>query len=76
MVTFFKILFVVVLLIAMFLVLVLIGYIANPEESASKEENDRLRHDVETRERVITSNSIFHQFFARPQVRRRRHKTS
>lgn len=70
MVTFFKILFVVILLASMLLVLVLIGFIANPKESASKEEHDRLLHDVETRERVITSNSLFHQFFARPDHRR------
>lgn len=71
MATFFKILFVIVLLLSMVLVLVLIGYMANPKESPSKESRDRLRHDVATRERVITPDSIFHQFFARPVARRR-----
>lgn len=66
MVTLMKFIFVTVLLASMVLVLVLIGYIANPHESPTKEERDRLRHDVETRDRVITSNSAFHQFFARP----------
>lgn len=69
MITIFKILLVIVLMIAMALVLLMIGYMANPEDSATKEDKDRLLHDVETRERVITANSIFHQFFARP-VRR------
>lgn len=72
MVTFFKILLVVVLLATMLLVLIFIGYVANPKESASNEQRDRLRHDVETRDRVITSNSAFHQFFARPNPRRRK----
>lgn len=69
MITFFKILLVAVILISMGLVLLLIGYMANPEESSTKEDRDRLLHDVENRERVITSNSIFHQFFARPSRR-------
>lgn len=69
MITFFKILLVVVLLITMVLVLLMIGHMANPEESSTKEDRDRLLHDVEHRERVITSNSIFHQFFARPERR-------
>lgn len=66
MITFLKILLVIVLLIAMVLVLLMIGHIAHPQESSTKEDRDKLLHDVETRERVITSNSIFHQFFARP----------
>lgn len=66
MVTLMKIILVTVLLAAMILVLVLIGYIANPDESPTMEENNRLRHDVETRDRVITSDSIFHEFLARP----------
>lgn len=53
----------------MVLVLLMIGHMANPQESASKEDRDRLLRDVETRERVITANSIFHQFFARPSRR-------
>lgn len=69
MITILKILLVVVLLISMVLVLLMIGHMAHPEESATKEDRDRLLHDVETRERVITSNSIFHQLFARPQRR-------
>ena len=69
MVTFFKILLVTVLLISMVIVLLMIGHMAHPEESATNEDRDRLRHDVETRERVITSNSLFHQFFARPSKR-------
>ncbi len=69
MITFLKILLVVVLLAAMVMVLLLIGYMAHPEESSTKEDRDRLLRDVETRERVITSNSIFHQFFARPSRR-------
>lgn len=72
MVTIFKIILVIVLLAAMLLVLILIGCLANPKESASKEERDRLLHDVETRDRVITSNSAFHEFFARPADRRPR----
>lgn len=66
MITLLKILLVVVLMIAMILVMLMIGHIAHPQESSTKEDRDRLLHDVETRERVITSNSIFHQFFARP----------
>ncbi len=66
MITFLKISLVVVLLMAMALVLLMIGHMAHPEESSTKEDRDRLLHDVENRERVITSNSIFHQFFARP----------
>ncbi len=69
MITFFKILLVVILLIAMVLVLLMIGHMAHPQESSTKEDRDRLLHDVETRNRVITSNSIFHQFFARPERR-------
>lgn len=72
MITFFKILLVLVLLISMVLVLLMIGHIAHPQESSTKEDRARLLHDVETRERVITSNSIFHQFFARPQKRHNR----
>lgn len=69
MVTIFKILLVVVLLISMVLVLLMIGHIANPQDSSTKEDSNRLLHDVETRERVITNDSIFHQFFARPPKR-------
>lgn len=69
MITFLKILLVVVLLIAMVLVLLMIGHMAHPQISSTKEDRDKLLHDVETRERVITSNSIFHQFFARPSRR-------
>ena len=65
MITVFKIFLVAILLLSMILVLLMIGHIANPRESASKEERDRLLHDLETRDRVITSNSIFHSFFAR-----------
>lgn len=72
MVTFFKISLVVVLLISMVLVLLMIGHIAHPHESSTKEDRDRLLRDVETRERVITNNSIFHQFFARPTKRNNR----
>lgn len=66
MVTVFKFILVTVLLLSMVLVLVLIKFIANPKEAPSRNDRDRLRHDVETRERVITSNSLFHDFFARP----------
>lgn len=66
MVTILKFILVTVLLLSMVLVLVLVKYIANPKDSTSKEDRDRLRHDVETRNRVITSNSLFHDFFARP----------
>lgn len=66
MVTVFKFILVTVLLLSMVLVLVLIKFIANPKEAPSRKDRDRLRHDVETRERVITSNSLFHDFFARP----------
>lgn len=69
MITFLKISLVVVILIAMSLVMLMIGHVAHPEESATREDRDRLLHDVETRERVITSNSIFHQLFARPNRR-------
>ena len=69
MITFLKISLVVILLISMALVLLMIGHMAHPEESSTKEDRDRLLHDVENRERVITSNSIFHQFFARPSRR-------
>ena len=69
MITILKTLLVVVLLISMALVLLMIGHMAHPEESSTKEDRDRLLHDVENRERVITSNSLFHQFFARPQRR-------
>lgn len=66
MLTILKIVLVAVLIVAMVMVLLLIRYISNPGESATQEDNLRLRHDVETRDRVITNNSIFHQFFARP----------
>lgn len=69
MITLLKILLVVVLIIAMILVMLMIGHIAHPQVSSSKEDTDRLLRDVENRERVITSNSIFHQFFARPSNR-------
>lgn len=69
MITFLKISLVLILLIAMVLVLLMIGHMAHPEESSTKEDRDRLLHDVENRQRVITSNSIFHQFFARPERR-------
>lgn len=64
--TILKIILVTALLLLMVLVLVLIGFLANPSGSDTGEGRDRLRHDVETRDRVITSSSIFHQFFARP----------
>lgn len=67
MITIFKILLVIVLMIAMALVLLIIGHMANPADSSTKEDKERLLRDVENRERVITSNSIFHQFFARPE---------
>ncbi len=70
MVTVLKILLVIVLLLAMVLVLVMIGHMAHPQESTTKEDHDRMLHDVETRDRVITSDSIFRQFFARPEKRR------
>lgn len=70
MITILKILLVAVILISMTLVLLMIGYVANPKESATPEDSDRLRHDVETRSRVITNNSIFHSFFARPDRRK------
>lgn len=69
MMTILKIILVTALLLLMVLVLVLIGFLANPSESDTGEGRDRLRHDVETRDRVITSSSIFHQFLARPQRR-------
>ncbi len=69
MITFLKILLVIVLLLAMVLVLLMIGHMAHPQESSTKEDRDRMLHDVETRDRVITSDSIFHQFFARPDKR-------
>lgn len=69
MITILKILLVIVLMVAMLFVLLMIGHIANPYDSSTKEDRDRLLHDVETRDRVITSNSIFHQFFARPDKR-------
>lgn len=69
MITFLKISLVAVLLIAMVLVLLMIGHMAHPEESSTQEDRDRLLHDVKNQERVITSNSIFHQFFARPERR-------
>lgn len=69
MITFLKITLVVVLLLAMVLVLLMIGHMAHPEDSSTKEDRDRLLNDVENKERVITSDSIFHQFFARPERR-------
>ncbi len=69
MITFLKILLVIVLLLAMVLVLLIVGHMAHPQESSTKEDHDRMLHDVETRDRVITSDSIFHQFFARPDKR-------
>ncbi len=72
MITILKILLVLVLLISMVLVLLMIGHMAHPEDSSTKEDRDRLLHDVETRDRVITSDSIFHQFFARPEKRSRK----
>ena len=69
MITFLKISLVVILLIAMVLVLLMIGHMANPEVSSTSEDRARLLRDVENRERVITSNSLFHQFFARPDRR-------
>lgn len=69
MITFLKISLVAVLLIAMVLVLLMIGHMAHPEESSTQEDRDRLLYDVKNQEQVITSNSIFHQFFARPERR-------
>lgn len=69
MITFLKISLVVVLILTMCLVLLMIGHLAHPEDSSTKEDRDQLLHDVKTRERVITSNSIFHQLFARPDRR-------
>lgn len=66
MVTFIQILLVAVLLGAMVLVLLIIGHIANPSDSGTKEQRDRLLHDVETRDRVVTSDNLFHEFLARP----------
>ncbi len=70
MVTVLKIILVIVLLASMVLVLVLIGCVANPGGKQSPDMSDRLRHDVETRDRVITSSSLFHEFFARPARRK------
>lgn len=73
MITLVKIFLVCVMLVAMILVLLMISHLSHPEDSATNEERDRLLRDVETRDRVITSNSLFHQFFARePQKPRRR----
>lgn len=69
MITFLKISLVIVLLTAMCLVLLLIGHLAHPEDSSTKEDRDQLLHDVKTRGNVITSQSIFHQFFVRPERR-------
>lgn len=74
MVTALKILLVIILLLAMVLVLLMIGHIAHPKESSTKEDHDRLLHDVETRDSVITSDSIFHQFLARPEKRKGKNK--
>lgn len=72
MITLVKMFLVCVMLVAMILVLLLISHLSHPEDSATNEENDRLRRDVETRDRVITSSSLFHQFFARESMRPRR----
>ncbi len=72
MITALKILLVIVLLLAMVLVLLLIGHMAHPQESSTREDRDRLLHDVETRDRVITPDSVFHQLFARPDKRNRK----
>lgn len=66
MATFIQILLVIVLLAAMVMVLVIIGHIAHPGDGGTKEQRDRLLHDVETRDRVVTRDNLFHQFFARP----------
>lgn len=70
MVTVLKIILVTLLLASMVLVLVMIRYFMHPASSAASNASDRLRHDVATRERVVTSNSLFHQFFARPDSRK------
>ena len=69
MITVLKIILVAVLLLSMTLVLLMIGHMVHPEDSSTKEDSDRLLHDVENRKRVITSDSIFHKFFARPSHR-------
>lgn len=66
MTTFIQILLVAILLAAMIMVLVIIGHLAHPGDTGTKEQRDRLLHDVETRDRVVTRDSLFHDFFARP----------
>ncbi|MDE6342645.1 MAG: hypothetical protein K2K93_10025 [Muribaculaceae bacterium] len=66
MITLFKIILVAILIVTMIMVLLTIRHISNPEDSGTMEDSRRLRRDLETRERVITQNSLFHQFFARP----------
>lgn len=70
MVTVLKIILVTVLLASMVLVLVMIRYFMHPAATSGSNASDRLRHDVATRDRVVTSNSLFHQFFARPDSRK------
>ena len=67
MITILKISLVVILLIAMCLVLLMIGHLAHPEVSSTKEDRDQLLRDVKTRERGITANRILHNLFARPE---------
>ncbi len=69
MITLFKMILVAILIVTMILVLLMIRHISNPEDSGTMEDSHRLRRDLETRERVITQNSLFHQFFARPSRR-------
>lgn len=69
MVTVLKLILVVVLLASMVLVLVAIRYFAASPDNVSSHASDRLRRDVATGEGVVSSDSLFHQFFARPNGR-------
>lgn len=74
MVIFIQILLVIVLLAAMFTILVIIGRIGHKDDIGTKEQRDRLLHDVETRDRVVTRDSLFHDFFARPEATGKKHR--
>lgn len=63
--TILKIIAVVVILAAMFVILIGIGHLLSGKFDTNAAEIDELRKDVEQRSSVISDNNSFHDFLAK-----------
>lgn len=57
-----KIVAMMVLLVAMIMVLLGIRHISNPAESATREETDALKREVQSEQNGISRHNLFRQF--------------